>query len=1204
MSALQAKFELIDEMSAKLEAIANTGNNAISIWEDAERTANAYVSVATGVADDLAESIVNADNVMEQFDDTVGQAGATVERMSENMEDGANTAEVAFSTASLEADKMADAIDAATIETEHFNNTTSDSATSAKSLADALEDEATSADRMAEKIVGLGDETQRAGEEAENFGMSATRALEGVSGALMALGITKALSELYECFILCSEGASIFETAVAKIETVADAAEKPISVISDEIMDLSRNTGIVVEDLSLAAYQAISASVDTAESVAFVATANQLAIGGFTDTTTAVDVLTTAINAYKLNVEDADDVANMLITTQNLGKTTVDEVASSIGMVIPVASAYNVEMDNLTASYALMTSNGIATAESTTYLKSMLNELGTSSSTVAQTIQDETGMSFALLMERGYSLGDVIDILGDSVDGDTTKFNELWSSTEAGVGALSLLNAGSEKYNDVLNQMQNSAGATEAAYATMSDTTAKAKEDMTTAIENLSIVIGDDLNPVLGEMYELGTDAFNWTGEVIEDYPVVTAGMTGLFSALSVGVGTTTAFTVAQSFMTAGTIANTAAVAAWNAVLAVNPVVLVTTGVVALTAGLVAFASVLSSQEDEYESWTASTKTQYNELERLNDEYEIACNMYGDTSEEALRLRYEVDDLTASFEENKQSLEDFVSECEALIESSDSLVASYKSSTAEIVNQEVSTLSLIQKLEDLAISTDDSATAQWQMEAIIAQLNEELPGLALSYDDVTSSVDGTIDAFKRAAEAQSEDNYRIATQEAYVALLDEQRVLEEQLAEAEANLEAERNRMIADGIVVENSVYGRWAYDVDEYSEAVNSLTNALNENEQVQEEMVARYEDITRATEEAEDAQISYEDAVSSAVSSVSGSLETLASEYDAAYESALSSIEGTIGLFQTMATESELSTNDMLAAFESQLEYLNLYNENLEKASEYSLDEGLISSLSDGSEESAGYLNAIIEKIDELGGSTQEANDFIDQMNASFLEVKEGEKQVANTLAEMEKGFAEALDAMEEDLLDTIEKMTMDAESKQAAKDTMTAYIDSIRDSQADAESAAAAVANAVNVALGGQYTSLSERGYPSSVAGYATGTGSAATGLALVGEEGPELVYFSGGETVVPSDETANILGGSGIRIAPAESEITIPTNGAADKKITIEINGSGGIGVDETMTEESIVALLYAHVKPVLTSIVQQEIFEEGSGTYDF
>lgn len=51
-----------------------------------------------------------------------------------------------------------------------------------------------------------------------------------------------------------------------------------------------------------------------------------------------------------------------------------------------------------------------------------------------------------------------------------------------------------------------------------------------------------------------------------------------------------------------------------------------------------------------------------------------------------------------------------------------------------------------------------------------------------------------------------------------------------------------------------------------------------------------------------------------------------------------------------------------------------------------------------------------------------------------------------------------------------------------------------------------------------------SASGTGTAGSIPGYAVGTQSAAPGFALVGENGPELVYFNGGEQVMTAEETA--------------------------------------------------------------------------------
>ena len=190
------------------------------------------------------------------------------------------------------------------------------------------------------------------------------------------------------------------------------------------MLQLSTETGRGAGEIADATYQAISASVDTADAVSFVGTSVGLAKAGFLETADAVDVLTTIINAYGLEASDAGRLSDILIQTQNDGKTTVNELSQSMGQVIPLASAYGVNIENLAASYAQLTKNGVATAQAGTYLKSMLNELGDSGSDVGEILKSKTGKSFGQLMNDGMSLGDVLGILNDSV----TVILRLWQA--------------------------------------------------------------------------------------------------------------------------------------------------------------------------------------------------------------------------------------------------------------------------------------------------------------------------------------------------------------------------------------------------------------------------------------------------------------------------------------------------------------------------------------------------------------------------------------------------------------------------------------------------------------------------------------------------------------------------------------------------------------------------------------------------------
>lgn len=320
--------------------------------------------------------------------------------------------------------------------------------------------------------------------------------------------------------------AADFEQSFAKVNTLlSDTTD--LENYKKEIIALSNETGIATAELSEAIYSAMSAGVDEAEAIKFTAEALKLAEGGFTDTATAVDVMTTAINAYGLSASDASQISDYLITTQNLGKTTVDELASSLGKVIPVASAYGVQLDDLSTVMAVMTKNGIATAEATTYTKAMLNELGDSGSTVSAVLKEQTGKTFAELTAEGYSLGDVMDILGESVNGDTGAFNELWSSSEAGIGALSLLSTGAAEYNNVLQEMRDSAGATSAAYDTMHDTLESRIKTLKTNAQNMFTEMGSALLPAIEGLMDVLIDNMPVVQECISSIAPILADVMG-----------------------------------------------------------------------------------------------------------------------------------------------------------------------------------------------------------------------------------------------------------------------------------------------------------------------------------------------------------------------------------------------------------------------------------------------------------------------------------------------------------------------------------------------------------------------------------------------------------------------------------------------------------------------------------------------------
>lgn len=1176
MATLKVTFKAIDEISSKFDEMTRSGERALEAFENTGTAADGALSKVSRTATQTAKS---ADTATDSVDDLSSAIGD-------------------YEKATGQAADSAENLSEKTTETE-------------KNLDEAAE----AARKASEEVEKFGDKSEESGKQSEESSKKSRDGIKELQGVLASAGIAATLNEIKNGFFDCSEAAAQFETSTAMVATIADTSQKSLSDISKEVRTYSNETGEAASDMAEATYQAISASVNTADAASFAGTATKLAVGGFTSATTAVDVLTTAINAYGLAASDATQLSDYLITTQNLGKTSVDQLAQSVGKVIPLASAYNVQMDNLSSAYAVLTANGIATAESGTYLKSMLNELGDTGSDVSEVLLNSTGKTFAQLMEQGYSLGDVMAMLGNAVDGDSTAFNALWSSTEAGIGALSLFNAGADKYNSVLDSMRTSAGATEKAYSTMADTTDKSKQRMENSFNNLKISVGDVLNPALTQVYEGFTSVFAGMSDFVDEHPAVVAAI----SAIAVGVG---GFTGALAAYNIATTAAKFVTEAFTATLAANPFVLAAAGIVAVTAAAVTLTGVLITQSDEYEGMTATCRDQYDELQNLNDQYNAACEQYGENSEAANSLRYQLDQLNDEFEANRQTVKEFVAECDGLVESHNKVMDAYNSSTSSIKDQELGTLALTQRLGELASQNSQTTASYTEMKAIIDQLNADVPGLGLTYDGVTESVDATVEAIKKAAKAQADSEYKAEQQQTYVDLLKEQSSLEQQIAEAEANLDAERQRrgMYQDdvtgdwvkGIWTEDSPWIAWTSDIDEYKKSLEELQAAYDENQQTLSDIEGEWRGVAQAVEDAQNQTVTYDEAVSMATSSAQSALDELTAAYDKAYQSARESIEGQIGLFDTMKTSSELSVSDMEKAMQSQTDYLNLYSENLKKAAEYGLDDGLIKSLSDGSEESAGYINAIIQNIEKLGGSTEgmpaAASKFVDEFNSKFEETTKAKDAFADSVAKMETDFDEKMGEIEQTMVGTVEKMEMTDEAAAAAKATIEAYCNAIRSMTGEAGSAAQAVANAAAAHLS---TTPS-----TTVSGHANGTLSAPEDVYIAGEEGPELIVGARGSEVFPAQETEKILSAVGGDETPVSTENSAAFSsggqsapseeGGADrseKRIILEINGSGSIdatGADE----DTILDVLTRHVKPVLMNIIKGEIFEEGDLAYDF
>lgn len=1254
MASISAKFKLIDEMSAKLDKIAQSGRSALSQWEKAGAAIDAAFDDAATETAQTAQSINTSTDAVDKFGEATARAADKADEFTAAMDEMEN----ATNAASTASDELASAGN----ETE-----------------EALNGVTESSERAGKKVKDYGEENEEAGRKSKKFGEETTEAIQSIEDLLITVGITKLLKGIGDAFVDCVGDAIEFESAITGVYKTVDGTPEQLAQISDEVKDLALNIPATTTEIAAVAEAAGQLGIATENVMAFSEV--MINLGEATNLTSdeAASALAKFTNITGTQASEYENLGSTIVALgNNFATTEKDIVAMSTRMASAGTLAGMTESDIL-ALAASLSSVGIEADAGGSSMSTLISKMQLAVETGNEQLEQFASVAGLSADEFTKKWGeDAAQALYAFIAGlQDTERNGMSATAvldDMGITEIRLSNAIKALSNnsDSLGQaltFANGAWEENTALATEANTrysTLESKLGMTkNAANNLSIAVGDVFTPTISMAASVGHSILTGLTDFVKAHPTVVKGV----AAITIGVG---AFTAAVVAYTVATKAAKVAQAALNAVQLANPYYLVGAAIAAVTVALVAFIASTAEAEDESKRLTAASKEQERQLQAMQAEYESVCDTYGETSYQAQELSWKIEEMTAQYEASKQTMEEYRNAFSSTMDSYYEMVKKHEEAEEKVTRESASIMSLCGRLETLTSQTEVTAAEQEEILAIIRKLNEEVPGLSLSYDKLTNSMSSSSEAIKALAEAEVASRKYDTYYEQLIEKMSKREELQEALTKATDNQSAaqsELNRL--------QESYDKWyekhkyglnstknaskmgqymakiadaQEDVNEFTDNVNEATKAIEDNEAEIERISTEMAKLSGTYEENAGALVTYEQAVEKSLSSVNAQITELCQKYDEAYEAARESIDGQIGLFDKIVVKAELSIADMQGAWESQILYLTSYTENLKKAMDFGLDRSLVEKLSDGSEESAAQLDTIISKVENLGGKTEAAKKFVDDFNTKFREVEKAKDDFAKQVADIETDFTGTMKTLEDQLDSTIDEMNMEADAAAAAKATMHGYISEIIAGGNSAVAAAADAAARVRAALqsgvtttasGGGWTSYADAaaaGYSNirtasefarggadknkygsyqnyldamykQYGGYAEGTDYADAGLKLVGEHGPELVEFAGGEKVYTADETEGVLARSAAKefYATPQGDIgksETPKDSDGPKIIRLEINGAGAIEVDENVDEATVVAIMQQHLKPVLTGIVKQEIYEEGDLSYDY
>lgn len=302
-------------------------------------------------------------------------------------------------------------------------------------------------------------------------------------------------------FAKLEKGLGEIMTLFGRIGDEAPALRKELEGI---VRTLMVQFGQNLPDTIKGTYDAVSAGIKRADLGKFMQDAARLAIAGVTDIGKSVDVLTSLINSYSFAASDATMVSDLLFTTVKLGKTTLDELSQSMGQIAPIAAGANVSLRGMLGAMAVLTSQGLSTAEAATALKAAINSL-LKPTGEAEELAEELGIDWSAQALAAKGLAGMMDILTKATGGDAAQMAKLLGSVRGLNAALILTSEeGSAKFRDSLSEMDTSTGATEAAFTTMEDTISfqwkKLMGALKTGLQGLGGVFGKTFKDLLARV--------------------------------------------------------------------------------------------------------------------------------------------------------------------------------------------------------------------------------------------------------------------------------------------------------------------------------------------------------------------------------------------------------------------------------------------------------------------------------------------------------------------------------------------------------------------------------------------------------------------------------------------------------------------------------------------------------------------------------
>ena len=381
--------------------------------------------------------------------------------------------------------------------------------------------------------------------------------ITGIGKSMTSVGSTLTKSVTVPLLGIGTAGlkvASDFDSAMSGVKAISGATGEEFDALRAKAIELGGETAFSANEVAEAMTEMAKAGWDSQQILDGMSGVLDAAAASGENLGTVSTIVADAITGFGMEAKESNRVADLLTQAANSGTIGINDLGESFKYVAPVAGAMGYNIEDVTTALAAMSKAGIKGSQAGTALRTMLTNMANPTDNMAAAM-DLLGVSLYDTEGNMYSLNDLLSQM-------RTGFNELalsneefaegmadlnhqleigninqsqynsfaydlmnrtmgaeealWAQNAAMLagkegmsGLLSVMTMTEEEYQNLSNEMYNSAGIAEETAEVMRDNLSADVEELMGSLESLAITFASLIVPALRDFVQWLTQLVN-----------------------------------------------------------------------------------------------------------------------------------------------------------------------------------------------------------------------------------------------------------------------------------------------------------------------------------------------------------------------------------------------------------------------------------------------------------------------------------------------------------------------------------------------------------------------------------------------------------------------------------------------------------------------------------------------------------------------